>query len=363
MGRWKIGSLTAAIGCIALGVIIGLVQFGELTYAALGYLWPALLIILGLEMLGRLLIRSEVKSRVSGLAILLIILLIAASGGQSLLSGGSFGDLFGNMKLTPLHGAVDVKSEIKAVRISIPNGKVKINGVTGSSLDYEGNLLVPGKSESEALSTMKEKWHVTTEGNTLVLKLDQETHWFNFIQFGFNTKNPYLNISIPQNLAVEIDTSDGSIEAVDLQSGLIADTSNGTMNLHDIVGDVKGHSSNGSLTVKNIKGKVDLVSSNGALSLEQIDGALTAKSSNGKIMINSDITGNWKCTSSNGKIQLALPSGVNAKITADTSNGSLKGNVPWERDGDDHGTATLGAGTYTADLSTSNGSVTVDVAE
>ncbi|MCL6601385.1 MAG: DUF4097 family beta strand repeat-containing protein [Paenibacillus sp.] len=362
MARWKIGSLTAAIGCIALGVIIGLVQYGELTYAALGYLWPVLLIALGLEMLGRLMIRSEVKSRVSGWAILLIILLIGASGGQSFLSGGSF-SLFGNMKLTPLNGAIEVKSEIKAVRIDLPNGKVKINGVAGNSLDYEGSLLVPGDTESDALSTLKKKWLVTTEGDTLVLKLDEETNWFNLIQFGFNSKSPYLNVNIPQDLAVEVDTSDGSIEAMDLQSGLIAETSNGTMNLHDIKGDVDAHSSNGSLNVKNIQGKVELVSSNGAITLEHIDGPMTVKSSNGKIMVNSDITGAWKCTSSNGKVQLTLPTGVNAKITADTSNGSLKGNVPWERDGDDRGTAILGNGTHLVDLSTSNGSVTVDVTE
>jgi flagellar hook assembly protein FlgD len=52
-----------------------------------------------------------------------------------------------------------------------------------------------------------------------------------------------------------------------------------------------------------------------------------------------------------------------AKITADTSNGSLKGNISWDRDGDSNGTAILGKGTYTVDLNTSNGSVTVDTAE
>ena len=361
MGRWKIGSLTAAIGCIALGVIIGLVQYGELTYAALGYLWPALLIALGLEMLVRLLIRSEVKSRVSGWAVFLIILLMAASGGQSLLSGGTLGSLFNNMKLAPVKGTVEVESAIKAVRIDIPDGKVKVNGVSGSTLDYEGSLLVPGKSESDALSAMKQKWKVTTEGDTLVLKLNEESNWLSGIHIGFYSNNAYLNVSIPQNLVVEIDTSDGSIEAVELQAGLTANTSNGTMDLHDIAGDVKAHSSNGSLTVKNIQGKAELVSSNGGITLDHIEGAITAKSSNGKITVNSDIKGDWKCTSSNGKVHITVPSGVNARITADTSNGSLKGNVEWERDGDNHGTATLGDGSHLVTLSTSNGSVTVDM--
>lgn len=86
MGRWKIGSFTAAIGCIVLGVIIVLAQFDVVTYDALGFIWPALLILFGLEMLLRLFIRSEVKSRVSGWAVVLIIVLVAASGAQTVLT-------------------------------------------------------------------------------------------------------------------------------------------------------------------------------------------------------------------------------------------------------------------------------------
>lgn len=363
MGRWKIGSLTAAIGCIALGIIIVLVQYGEITYSALGYLWPILLIVFGLEMLGRLLIRSEVKSRVSGWAIVLIIILAAASSGQSLVSGGSLSYILGNMKLTPINGTVEVPSDIKTVKISIPNGKVTINGEAGNRLEYEGSLLVPGSSDSEAESALEKKWHVTTEGDTLILKLDEESNWLSGIQIGFNAKNPYLNVSLPQDVAVEVNTSDGSVEGYELQAGLVVKTSNGTMNLYDIAGGVKAHSSNGSLTAKNIQGEVELVSSNGSITMDNIEGSIIAKSSNGKIIVNSPVTGDWKLTSSNGKIELGLPTASNAQITADTSNGSLKGNILWERDGDNHGEAVLGAGTHTVNVSTSNGSVTINTAE
>jgi hypothetical protein len=363
MGRWKVGSLTAAIGCIALGVIITLEQYDKLTYGALAFLWPALLIIFGLEMLGRLVFRSNTKSRVSGWAILLIVLLIGASAGQSLLSGGSLGVLLGKMKLVPVSGSQEVASEIKAVKISIPSGKVKVNGVTGNSLNYEGSLLVAGGSQSEAESTMKEQWKVTTEGDTLILSLDVENDWLAGFQFGFTTNNPYLNVSLPQDLAVEIDTSDGSIDASELESGLIAETSNGTMNLHDIAGTLKAHTSNGSLAAKNIDGQVELASSNGAITLDDIEGSVSAKSSNGKITVHSQITDNWKCTTSNGKVIIGLPAGTDARISAETSNGSLEGNVPWDHDGDNRGTAVLGSGTHLMELSTSNGSVTVDAAQ
>lgn len=364
MGRWKIGSFTAALGCIALGIIVGLAQYDVVTYAALGYLWPALLILFGLEMLIRLFFKSDVKSRVSGWAVLLIILLVIASGVQSVVLGdSSLSSLFNNKQLAPLSGTLEVKASIKTVKIVLPNGKVKVDGVDGSTLNYEGSLLVSGSSVSEAASTLEKKWKVTMDGDTLVMELDEESNWLSNLQFGFYSKNPFLNVTVPSNLAVEVETSDGSIEAQSLKSGIEADTSNGVLDIHDIAGGVEAHSSNGTITVQNIQGEVELVSSNGAVTLSNIDGPLSAKSSNGKISVNSAVTGDWKCTTSNGKIVIELPAVNDAKITADTSNGSLNGNLPWDRDGDSHGTALLGSGTHSIDLSTSNGSVTVDTAK
>lgn len=363
MGRWKIGSFTAALGCIALGIIIALVQYDVVTYAALGYLWPALLILFGLEMLLRLFIKSDNKNVVSGWAIFLIIVLIGASGAQSQLSGGSLGNILNNKHLIPLNGTLEVKDNIKMLKISLPNGKVKVEGIEGSNLDYEGNLLLGGGSLSEAESAMEKSWKVKTEGDTLVLELDEDNNWFFDIQFGFNSERPYLNINVPKNLAVVVETSDGSIEAWNLQSGIEMETSNGAINIHDIVGGVEADTSNGSMTVKNVQGEVKLDSSNGAITLDNIDGALSAESSNGKITINSAVTGDWDCSSSNGNIVLTVPKATDAKITADTNNGSFKGNVTWDTSDDDIGTAVLGNGKYTMELSTSNGSVTVNTAE
>jgi DUF4097 and DUF4098 domain-containing protein YvlB len=363
MGRWKIGSFTAALGCIAVGVLIVLAQYDVVSYDTLGYLWPALLILFGLEMLLRLFIRSDAKTRVSGWAIVLIIVLVLASGGQTLLSGGTLGGIFGKTQLTPLSAAVEVKPEIKHVKIDIPSGKVKIQGIEGNTLDYEGKLELPGSSESDAASALEKKWKVSTEGDTLILKLDLETNWLSNIHFGFYTKEPYLNVSLPQNLAVHVETSDGSIEASSLLAGLEVDTSNGTLDIHDIAGGVDAHTSNGTILLQNVQGETELVSSNGAITLTNIDGSLSAKSSNGKIGINSAVTGDWDLSSSNGKIAVSLPAATDAKIKADTSNGALKGNVTWERDGDNEGTAVLGKGTHEVSLSTSNGAITVDTAE
>ncbi|AHV96266.1 DUF4097 family beta strand repeat-containing protein [Paenibacillus sabinae] len=363
MGRWKIGSLTAALGCIALGIIIALIQYGKLTFAAIGYLWPALLILLGLEMLVRLLNRSETRTRVSGWAIVLIVLLGIVSGGQSALPGGSLDTILGKAHLSSVNGTLQIGSNIKKVVISIPNGKVKVNGTEGSVLTYEGKLMSPGSSKSESEQAMQEYWKVRTVGDTAVLEMTAEKSLLSGIYFGFTGNSPYLNVSLPAALAVKINTSDGSLDVSDLGGGIEADTSNGRIEMKGIKGGVKASTSNGSLNLQNVDGGAHITSSNGSITLEGISGQVYAKSSNGKIVIKSPITGNWDCTSSNGSISLTMPEKTDATIAADTSNGSLKGSVNWQEKSGDQGTAVLGSGNYTVKLSTTNGSVTADIAQ
>ncbi|MBT2289782.1 DUF4097 family beta strand repeat protein [Paenibacillus albidus] len=367
MGRWKIGSFTAALGCIAVGIIVAMAQYGVITYAALGYLWPALLILFGVEMLLRLFVRSDTKSRISGWAVVLIVLLVAASAGQTVLAGGTLSSFLGNNRLAPLSGTQEIGPEITTVKIIIPDGKIKVIGeAAGSALQYEGSLLVSGSSDSEAAQELKKRWKISTREDTLVLELEENDNWLANIQIGFVIKSAYLNVNLPENLAVEVESGNGSIEASGIQSGLTVDSSNGKLDIQDIKGGLNAHSSNGSLTIKNIQGETELVSSNGAMTLDNIDGALTAKSSNGRITLNSAVKGDWKLTSYNGKIMLGVPADTDAKVTADSSNGSLKGNLPWvleEGEDNNHGTAVLGKGTYEVNISSSNGSVTVDTGQ
>lgn len=363
MGRWKIGSLTAALGCIALGVILVLIKLDLLDYQAIGYIWPVLLIALGLEMLLRLLSHGEGRSRTSGWAVVLILLLGCFSAGQSVLAGGSFGSFdewFGRTHQSAVQGTIPVGEQVRKVRISIPVGKVQVTGAEGDTVEYEGRLLAPGSTQAESDKAIQTNWKATTEGDTLILKLSGGKSLLSFITFGFSGSSPYLNVTLPADLAVTVETTDGSMTAASLRSGIDASTSNGRVEMRDIQGGIKVHSSNGKLLLQRVEGGARVSSSNGSITLEDVGGEVYAKSSNGQIVIDSSITGNWECHSSNGAVSMKIPQNTDAVITADTSNGSLKGSVSWNKKDEDEGSATLGGGKYAVDLSTSNGSVTVD---
>lgn len=361
MARWKIGSLTAAVGCIVLGVMIALISYGYLTYDAIGYLWPCLLIALGLEMLARLFFRSERKAGVSGLAVLLILVLAGASAAQSVYAGGSLDQLLGKSRLVPVAGELQTEGASKVV-IALPDGRVKLDGVDGEVLTYEGELKVSGEDDAAALQRLQGEWRAEVSGNEIILKLDRKSiGWLDGISFGTSGTRPYLNVKVPRGLAVELRTSNGSVEAAGLVGSTDIRTSNGRLDFRAIGGELKAHSSNGSITASGVTGKAELSSSNGSMELAEMGGELSASSSNGAIRVESAVGGDWRLETSNGKIEIDLLFPSDVSITATTSSGSLKGDVDWEKNGDHKGTARVGDDVYDLGLTTSNGSITVNV--
>ncbi|MFP4976337.1 DUF4097 family beta strand repeat-containing protein [Paenibacillus sp. CN-4] len=364
MNRWKIGSLTAALGCVALGVILVAAQFGSIGYGALAYLWPILIILFGVEMLARVIFRSEGKTRISFWSILLIVLLAAGSGVQTLFSGVSIGgwSVTGwNTLAGSISGSVDVGADIKKVEIHVTDAKVTAEGTDGGKVNYDGRLRAPGAStQEEADRITQENWKVTTEQDTVILSQnDVKEGWLSDWSIGWS-EDTYLKVTLPKQVEVEVYTSNGAVEVFNVDQSVVADTSNGKLNLRDIGGSVTAESNNGSIRLENIGGEAKVGSSNGSLTLTNIGGALQAKSSNGKIIADSAVGGNWNLRTSNGKVEMMLRDNPDVKLTAETSNGSIKGNVNWTLDGEDDGTAQLGSGKYTIEVHTTNGSVTAN---
>ncbi|WP_310550844.1 DUF4097 family beta strand repeat-containing protein [Paenibacillus glufosinatiresistens] len=360
MGKWRTGSLTAALGCIALGVLLVLIQLGTLDDQALGYVWPALLIALGLETLFRLLFRTG-GGRTNGWAIVLIIAIGLGSAVPSVLGDGTLKEWFGKKYLSQVQGEKEIGAQIRQVRISITTGKIRLTGTENETVTYEGKLRSPGTSQSESDAALNKNWSVREEGDTLILEQKAPSKWSTLI-FGFS-KGPYLNVTLPSRLAATLSTSDGTLDVTGMENGLNADTSNGKVVIQDVRGKVHADTSNGSLVLRRIDGGVEASSSNGSITLEQLGGEVSASSSNGKIVIDSAIGGDWDCETSNGSIHLTVPQETDALIKADTSSGSLEGNADWNKKDNDStsGDVKLGGGSHTVQLSTTNGDVEANV--
>ncbi|CAM2928573.1 DUF4097 domain-containing protein [Paenibacillus sediminis] len=359
----KIGIWTTAIGLIAVGVIIILHISSIVSIDALKYLWPLLLILFGIEVVAAQFRSSEQKVRFSGWGAVLLIVLLLFSIAQSAVPGLS-GSLFSPKYMSAVNGTVDIDNSIKHVEVQIPEGKITVTGTDSSTLNYDGKMKSAAKSQSEADQFVQSKWKVQKSGDTLQIIYDQ-SELINIFSLSFldQSKQPYLNIQLPNRLMTDVNTSNGSVTASLLNADITMTTSNGSVKADHIKGNVTAKSSNGSITVGQIEGSADVNTSNGSVTLDDITGTVTARSSNGAIRGDSPVLSSWSCRTSNGSINLTIPADTNGTFTADTSNGSIKGDVQWNKNDDnDHGTAVLGNGANKVTLNTSNGSINVNFA-
>ncbi|WP_152399952.1 DUF4097 family beta strand repeat-containing protein [Paenibacillus cellulositrophicus] len=354
----KIGKWTTAIGLIGLGVIIILQMNQFISFEVLKYVWPTLLILLGIEVVISNVVHANQRVRLGGGSVTILILLLIVSGAQAIYPDWTF--LFNKGYLSAVQGSVPAKGEIKRVEVFLDSGKVNVTEAQGSNIAYEGKVRVRTESsQANADKWTKQHWKSETSGDTLTLTLDKHQPDIVLIG-GWAMPEDYFNLQVPESVEVEVHTKNSTIDASGLHAGLTAVTSNGTLNVKDIQGKVSAKTSNGRIVATNINGPSELVTSNGTVTANQLGGPVYIRTSNGAVRGDSGIAGNWDVKTSNGSINLTVSEDGNAKLTAKTSNSSIKGNIGWVDESDSRATATLGDGQYTVGLATSNGSITVN---
>lgn len=159
-------------------------------------------------------------------------------------------------------------------------------------------------------------------------------------------------------------TSNGSIHVEDLKGSLDAETSNGRVELTNVSGDVIAHTSNGRIQTEGIMGSLEASTSNGGIRGEVSRGTrdVRAQTSNGPIELTlpSDFTADLHAHTSNGGITLHLPAEINAHVAAHTSNSSIASEFEVRTQGSANKhelDGVIGAGGPLLDLSTSNGNI------
>lgn len=354
----KIGSGTLSIGLIGIGILLLLNYSGVITNAFFQYAGPIYIILFGIEIIWSYIRKSEQRQSVSALSIIVLVFVFISSSTHLVFpSNFDWQPRF----LSVVEGTVPLDHEIKRVEIRIPTGKVEVTGTTDEQITYNGELLANGATQQKANESMESNWKVRKNGDTLELILEQKgPKWNLFTIFNWNFKSAHLEVKIPQSLLSQIETSNGSVHVTDMNGDTDIKTSNGAISAINVRGNVKADTSNGAGTFTDIGGSLQIDTNNGSVSLTNIAGAVDAKSSNGAIRGSSMINGDWDLKTSNGKITMAIPENSDVEIDADTSNGSVGGDMDWQKGGKSHRSGTLGAGTHEVTLKSSNGSITVD---
>ena len=205
-----------------------------------------------------------------------------------------------------------VDADISAIEIDDTDGGVFVRGVEGATgITLERTIRYRGDRTFQDTHSV--------EGDTLVLG-----------GCGRNCSVKYT-LEVPAGLDVSGHTENGEIDLT-LVHDVDVETSNGRITLDGVTGTIRVSTSNGRIEGSGLEG----------------DGGIDASTSNGAIDLQLEVAQDVEARTSNGSIDLSVPDG-SYRVNAETSNGRTDIAVPNDSSGE-----------FTLDLSTSNGSITVE---
>ena len=121
-------------------------------------------------------------------------------------------------------------------------------------------------------------------------------------------------VTVPKEIDLEMKTVNGTIEVKDISGAVDAKTTNGRIGLTGIVGAIQAKTTNGKI------------------SLLEVLGPINAKTANGSITVAVGGSGEQqheiRAATTNGGIEVTLPTGLNANLKASTVNGKINTDFP-----------------------------------
>ncbi|MFQ6028290.1 MAG: DUF4097 domain-containing protein [Dehalococcoidia bacterium] len=180
------------------------------------------------------------------------------------------------------------------------------------------------------------------EGSTVTVAAEVEKG-FNF--FG-DSAGVRIEVLVPENIALDLETSNGSVSVTGVSGPVSVATSNGGIDITNVVGEVNARTSNGKIDIGEVSGQVDAETSNGAV---RMTAALQEGSKN-------------RLRTSNGSVNVTLVDTPRVNLNASTSNGTISTDRSITTTGSSDPrrlVGTIGEGGPDLEIRTSNGSVTI----
>ncbi len=241
------------------------------------------------------------------------------------------------------------------LKLETKTGDVKIK-----SWDRD-ELYVKIQGSRKAEDKMEFDFYETSEG--VMIKAEKDggwpSSWFNWGR-GYNLK---FIINVPKSFDIEVRTSGGDIDVINLEGTAKLHTSGGDIELLDYSGDASIHTSGGSIICENSGGNLDVHTSGGDIKLSSANGKVFARTSGGDIEL--DYAGNnegIELKTSGGDITVDIPSTLQADVYFKTSGGRIRCDVDGmkeRRKTKNKLTGSLNGGGRTFECKTSGGDIRV----
>ncbi len=222
----------------------------------------------------------------------------------------------------------------------------------------DGHIRVATSGDSKTV-----EFHVEYNGYTLDKNLHVESHqngdrveivarvtghWG--ISWGINNKRLRIEVRMPKDGNLEVQSGDGGIETQALNGSLNVRTGDGSVRSEAVSGNVDIYTGDGSITLEGAKGEVKLHTGDGHIEARQLDGRVDASSGDGHIRLDgrfdgltiktgdggisahadpgSKVATSWSIRTGDGSVDISLPSDLQADIDASTRDGHISLGIP-----------------------------------
>ena len=186
------------------------------------------------------------------------------------------------------------------------------------------------------------------DGDRVELTARMTSHWG--ITFGVNSKGLHIEVRMPREADLQVNTGDGSVETENINGTVNVHTGDGSVRANSLSGTIDLHTSDGSITADELKGDLRLRTGDGSIEAHEIDGKVEADSGDGHIRMagrfdalnvktgdgsvdtrvqpGSKMASSWSIRTGDGSVDLTLPSDFQANINATTGDGHISLGIP-----------------------------------
>jgi hypothetical protein len=190
--------------------------------------------------------------------------------------------------------------------------------------------------------------HVESDQKGDVVELNAHAGWH--VGVGIGGDSLEIEVRMPKDADLQLDTGDGSVEIASLNGHVVAHSTDGHIQVSELTGAVDIRSTEGAINARALKGDVKLQTADGSITAANLDGKCSAYTNDGSVTLGgrfdsldvrsddgsvsaraesgSTISSDWHIRTAEGSVHVALPDDLKANIDASTSDGHIHVNLP-----------------------------------
>lgn len=165
-------------------------------------------------------------------------------------------------------GVLDVEDS-QSILIQVDHGEVIVLGTEEQQAQVKGQVLFMDELQYQVRSTEKQ------------ISIKAFTH-----RKGFSDVPLRLEVRVPKQIQVKIETDSASVSVQDYEGVLEVDSTSGIITIEQLVGKITLFSNRGNITVRESSGNISIVGNYGALNVQNVYGETAVSTIMGNVVFN-----------------------------------------------------------------------------